>query len=307
MKDSSFETPVISLENVRKSYKGFDLGPMDLTVEPGHIVAVLGANGSGKSTLFEMLTNVTIPDSGEVKLFGRTYPRDEVAIKQRIGYVPERDVGHDHMSAKTLGEFVSYWYLTWDQASYENLIRRSGIDPKKQFRKLSKGMQRRLSLALAIACGPELLLLDEPTVGVDLLARKEMLRDIWRFVRGRGHSDRREGAPKTVVFATHAVEEARQIADQVAFLADGEFLGLYDKRALLDGWKTFLVHDSPDRYTPGVVEIERGSPTRIVTGSWRETAQDLSDQGMRIVRDEPVELDEILSLLMRRSREGQRA
>ena len=79
MKGTSLETPVISLENVRKSYKGFDLGPMDLKVEPGHIVAVLGANGSGKSTLFGILMNLLKPDSGKVNLFGLAYPKNEVA------------------------------------------------------------------------------------------------------------------------------------------------------------------------------------------------------------------------------------
>ncbi len=81
--------PVISLEGVRKSYKGgFELGPIDLRIEPGHIVAVLGPNGAGKSTLFGILMNVLHSDSGHVSLFGFDHPQDEVEIKRRIGYVP---------------------------------------------------------------------------------------------------------------------------------------------------------------------------------------------------------------------------
>jgi ABC-2 type transport system ATP-binding protein len=126
---------------------------------------------------------------------------------------------------------------------------------------------------------------------------------MWRFVRdGRDG----EGAQRTVVFATHAVEEARQIADQVVFLADGKFLGLHDKGALLDGWKTLLVDGRPEEVTPGVVELERGSPTRIVSDSWRETAEALSLQSLRVVREESVNLEEVLSHLMHTRREGRR-
>lgn len=302
MKGTPLQTSVISLENVSKSRKGgFHLGPINLEIEPGHIIAVVGPNGSGKSTLFGMLMNLLQPDSGTVNLFGLAHPRDEVAIKQRIGYVPERATGRDEMSARYLGDFVSYWYPNWDRELYENLIFRSGIDPRKKFGKLSKGYQRRILFALALATGPQLLLLDEPTAGVDLFARQEMLEDIWRFVR-----DERDGesTERTVVFSTHTVEEARQIADQVMFLADGEFLGLHDKDALLDGWKMLLVDGIPKENTPGVVELECGTPTRIVSDSWRETADALSAQNLRVVREASVNLEEALSHLMHESRGG---
>src|SRR5215204_2678443 len=207
--------PVISLRDVRKSYGDFELGPVNLEIEPGYIVAIVGPNGGGKSTLFGMLMNLIQPDSGEVSVFGLAYPEDEVEIKQRIGYVPERPVGHEEMSARALGEFVSYWYPRWDQGLYQDLLLRSEIDPDKRFGELSKGMQRRLSFALALATGSELLLLDEPTAGVDPFARREMLEDISRFMND---------GEKTVVLATHVMEEVRRIADYVVFLADGDFL-----------------------------------------------------------------------------------
>jgi ABC-2 type transport system ATP-binding protein len=305
VKGTPLKTSVISLENVRKSYKGgFELGPLDLEIEPGHVVAVLGPNGAGKSTLFGMLMNLLRPDSGTVNLFGLSHPRDEVAIKRRIGYVPEYAVYRDDMSASYLGDFFSYWYPNWDQGLYEDLVGRARIDPKKRFGKLSKGLRRRLLFALALAVGPQLLLLDEPTTGVDLFARQEMLEEIWRFVRD-GRDD--EGPQKTVVFSTQTVEEARQIADRVAFFADGEFLGLHDKGALLDGWKTLLVDGRPEESTPGVVGMESGSPTRVVSDSWRETAEALSAQGIRVVREASVDLEEILSHLIRKGRERQGA
>jgi len=286
--------PVISLEDVRKSYGGgFELGPIDLEVEPGRIVAVVGPNGSGKSTLFGILMNLLHPDSGHVSLFGRTYPQGEVEIKRRIGYVPERATGHDDLSATTLGEFVSHWYPRWNQDLYRDLLVRYGVDPHKRFDELSRGAQRRLSFALALAQGTELLLLDEPTAGVDSFGRQEILEDISRFVHlGAGL--------KTVVFATHVMEEARRIADYVAFLVDGKLLGYFEKDVLLKGWKTLWVDEVPGEDVPGIVEVEGGNPVRIVSDSPRETTETLSARNVRIVRKGRVDLEEILEYLMRR-------
>lgn len=296
------QAPVISLEGVMKSRGDFVLGPVDLAVEPGHVVAVLGPNGSGKSTLFGMLMNLLRPDSGEVALFGGRYPDDEVAIKRRIGYVPERPTGRDDMDAVALGRFVSRWYPRWDRRLYRDLLGRSGIDPGKRFGTLSKGMRRRLSFALALATSPELLLLDEPTAGVDPIARCEMLEEILNFVRDDVH-----GGDRTVVFATHVVEEARLIADYVVLLTDGKFLGLHEKDALLENWKTLWVDVEPEGTVPGIVEVERGSPARIVTNSRRETSEALLARNISIVRSRSFDLEGILSHLLRRGGERQRA
>ena len=287
------EGQIISLEGVEKSYGNFTLGPVDLGIEPGYVVAVVGPNGSGKSTLFRMLMGLSRPDAGKVALFGGGYPEDEVAIKQKIGYVPENAVGHDEMGARSLGRFVSHWYPTWDQELYDGLVARSGIEPGKKFRSLSKGMQRRLSFALAAANRADLLLLDEPTDGVDPFARREMLEDIAAHVHD---------GEKTVVLATHVMEEVRRIADYVAFLVDGDFLGLYEKDALLEGWRAYWVDGDPGAGLPGVVETQAGDPVRIVTDAPAETEAALARDRTRVIRSGALDLEEILSHLMRRSR-----
>jgi ABC-2 type transport system ATP-binding protein len=296
------QAPVISLEGVMKSRGDFVLGPVDLAVEPGHVVAFVGPNGGGKSTLFGMLMNLLRPDSGEVSLFGGRYPDDEVAIKQRIGYVPERSTGRDDMDAVALGRFVSRWYPNWDRRLYRDLLGRSGIDPGKRFGELSKGMRRRLSFALALAASPELLLLDEPTAGVNPFARREMLDEILSFAR-----DDARGGDRTVVFATHALEEARLIADHVVLLDDGKFLGLHEMDDLLESWKTLWVDVEPDGALPGIVEVESGSPARIVTSSRWETSEALLARGISIVRSRSFDLEGILSHILRQGGERQGA
>lgn len=297
------QTLAISLKDVRKSRGAFELGPVNLSIEPGYVVAVVGLNGGGKSTLFGLLMNLLQPDSGEIRLFGGSYPDEEVEIKRRVGYVPERPTGRDDMNAYALEKFVSRWYPHWDQRIYQDLLGRLGVDPGKRFGELSKGVQRRLTFALAMATSPELLLLDESTAGVDPLARREMLDEISAFV----HDDAREGDRRTAVFSTHAVEEARRIADYIVLLSHGEFLGLHEKEALLESWETLWVEGEPEGDVAGVVEVKCGSPARIVSNSPRETSEALRAQNKKIVRSRLLDLEEIVSHLLHQSRERQGA
>ena len=290
------QMPVISLNDVRKSYGAFELGPINLDIQPGFVVAIVGPNGGGKSTLFRMLMNLIQPTSGEIRLFGGAYPYDEVAIKQRIGYAPERSLGYDGLSPRALGEFVSHFYPRWDQRLYEDLLADVAIEPVKLFGELSTGTQRRLTFALALATGSELLLLDEPTAGVDPFARRQILEGISRFMMDERYGDR------TVVFATHVMEEVRRIADYVAFLVDGNLLGLFEKDALLEGWKVFWLDSEPEGDVPGMVEVEAGNPARIVSNSPRKTEEGLYAQNIRIVRSGALDLEEILTHLMGRGK-----
>lgn len=287
---------MVSLEGVTKSYGEFTLGPLDLTLAPGYAVAVVGPNGSGKSTLFRMLMGLSGPDSGVVSLFGLRYPDDEVEIKRRIGYVPEVATGHDDMTARELAAFVCRWYPRWDAGLYDRLLERFEIPARKRFGKLSKGMKRRLSFTLAAAREPELLLLDEPTDGVDPFARSAMLEELSGYLGGGP-----EPGERTVLFATHVMDEVRRIADYVVFVHDGVFLGLYEKDALQDSWRSLWVERAPESHLPGLVEVERGTPPRLVTDSPRKTREALEERGIGVVRSGPVDLEEILDHLKRQS------
>lgn len=289
--------PVISLEAARKSYPAFELGPIDLEIEPGCFVAIVGPKGGGKSTLMGMLMNLVKPTSGKISLFGGNYPTDEVAIKQRIGYVPERTLGYDDLSPKALRKLVSHFYPGWDQRLYEDLLADVAIEPGKKFGKLSGETRRLLIFALAAATGSELLLLDEPTAGVDLHARRRILEGASHFMKDGRYGDR------TVVFTTRVTEEVPHLADYVAFLAEGKLLGIFEKDAILQGWKVFWSNTEPEGDVPGVIEIESGDLTRIVSDSSRETEEALWAQNVRIVQSRALNLEEILSHLMRPSEE----
>ena len=290
--------PIISLRDVSKSYGAFELGPIDLDVEPGCVVAVVGPVGSGKSTLLKMLMNLVPPDSGEVSLFGGAFPEDEVAIKQKIGYAPERATGYEDLSPRTLRELVSYFYPGWDQKAYEVPLSGTEIEPDRPFEALSSGTQRLLMVALALAAGSELLVLDEPTAGLDPFARSRVLAGISRFIADERHRNR------TVVFATHAMEDVRLIADQIVFLVDGELLGHFEPGALQERWTAFWPERAPEGDVPGMVELDSDDPVRIVSDSPGETAEALRARNIGVLSTGALELEEILSHLMRRRAEG---
>lgn len=280
---------VLSVTKLSKSYGDFRLGPIDLDIEPGYVVAVVGPNGSGKSTLFRMLMNLISPDVGDVRLFGKSYDDGEVGIKQRVAYLPERSIGQETMTAAELGAFHARWYSSWNGTQYQAALKAMGIERGKPFGQLSKGMQRRLAFALATSTEADVLLLDEPTDGVDPFARRDMLADISRFM---------QQGDRTVLFATHNMDEVRRIADYVMFLVDGAFLGLFEKDALLEQWRTLWLDKAPATDTPGVVVVDTANPVRVVSSQWRETAEALEAQDVSIVRSSAIDLTEILAHLM---------
>jgi ABC-2 type transport system ATP-binding protein len=281
--------PLISVRNATKSYGNFTLGPVDFDIEPGYVVGVVGPNGSGKTTLFRMLLNLANPDDGEIELFDRSHPEHEVEIKQRIGYAPESPVGYEEMRPETLGRFVSYWYPRWNQKRYDELLWESDIPKNKPFGTLSKGQQRRVVFALARATEADLLLLDEPTAGVDPFARREMMGEISRYM---------QDGERTVLMATHVMEEVRRICDYILLVCDGRYLGLYEKDALVEQWRSLWVDRAPEGPLPGLVRVERGTPIRLITNGLHETNAALVQDGIRIVRSGPVDLEEILDYLM---------
>jgi ABC-2 type transport system ATP-binding protein len=279
---------VISVNGAEKRYESFQLGPIELDVEPGLIVALVGSNGSGKTTLFQMMMNTVLPDRGTIEVFGKRYEDFEVDVKRRIGYVPESSYSEEAgWRVRELVAFHSRWFPTWNQAKWVSLAERFEIDPKTNVKVLSKGMKRRLLFSLALAQEPDLLLLDEPSSGLDPYAWRIMLEEIGQYMAAGNRS---------VIMATHTIEEVRRLADYVAIIHKGQLLEYTDKDSLVDSWKTFWVGQPlPEpELLPGIVEWEEGPLMRITTNQAQQAEQALLEAGIAIVKRQQVELDEVL-------------
>jgi ABC-2 type transport system ATP-binding protein len=205
--------PILSIRNLRRSFgRVVAVDGLDLDVEEGEIYGFLGVNGAGKTTTIRMLMGIVTPDSGTIRLHGEVSKRTSMKQKQRIGYVSQEQVFYPWMTAEMLGRFVGGLYPTWDSAEFKRLLEVLEVPPKRKVSGLSGGMRVKLALALAIAPRPPLLILDEPTAGLDPVARREFLEIITHQAREYG---------RTTFFSTHLLDEVERAADRVGIIHHG--------------------------------------------------------------------------------------
>ena len=217
-------TIAIEIDKLTKDYEtGFlrkrkvrALDGLSLTVESGQIFGFLGANGAGKTTTLKLLMRLIYPTSGTARINGRDI--DDVSMHALIGYLPENPYFYDYLTAR---EFLTYCAELFGQdraereLRTEELLTRVNLEKKswdRQLRKFSKGMLQRVGLAQALVNAPRLLVLDEPTVGLDPIARA----DVWEFIAGL-----RRSSQTTVLMTTHYMEEADLYCDRVALMHHG--------------------------------------------------------------------------------------
>ena len=211
----------IRTERLSKRYKGIlAVNRLDLTVEQGELFALLGVNGAGKTTAIKMLSCLTRPTGGEAWLGGKSILSQTGEVKQRIGVSPQETAVAPNLTAEEnllLMCGVHGFSKEKSRQTAAELAEQLGLAPilHRRAGKLSGGWQRRLSIAMALVSQPEILFLDEPTLGLDVLARSD-LWDTVRSLKGR----------ITIVLTTHYLEEAEALSDRVGVMKDGRLLSL---------------------------------------------------------------------------------
>lgn len=211
----------IRTERLSKRYKDIlAVNRLDLAVEQGELFALLGVNGAGKTTAIKMLSCLTRPSAGEAWLDGKSILSQAAEVKQRIGVSPQETAVAPNLTAEEnllLMCGVHGFSKEKSRQKAAELAEQLGLAPVLHRRagKLSGGWQRRLSIAMALVSQPEILFLDEPTLGLDVLARSD-LWDTVRSLKGR----------ITIVLTTHDLEEAEALSDRVGVMKDGRLLAL---------------------------------------------------------------------------------
>ena len=178
----------------------------------GQIYGLVGANGAGKTTLIKHLLGLLRASTGFVRVFGRDPVRDPVGVLGRVGYLSEEREMPEWMRIDELMAYTQAFHPTWDASYARELLETFGLDPAKKIKELSKGMRAQAGLVAAVAHRPELLILDEPSSGLDAVVRRDILDAIVRTVADDG---------RTVIFSSHLLEEVELMSDHVTMLHGG--------------------------------------------------------------------------------------
>lgn len=209
--------PLVSLSNVSKRYgKLMVLENLNLQVKPGEIYGFLGRNGAGKSTAIRLMMGISPPTSGTVTVFDKPMKGSRCAKARRhIGFVAQEQTFYPWMTPKRLGKFMRGLYPDWSDERYRALLQRFQLPLDRKSGSFSGGMKARLALSMALASMPRLLILDEPTAGMDPVARREFLS----LVKGEV-----ENSDTTVFFSTHLIGDIESLADRIGILDGGRLV-----------------------------------------------------------------------------------
>ncbi|MEM6481505.1 MAG: ABC transporter ATP-binding protein [Pseudomonadota bacterium] len=221
-------SPIVDVQKLEKTYAGgFQaLRGVNLSIEPGEILALLGPNGAGKTTLISALCGITTPTGGSARVGGFDVQRDFRAARSMIGLVPQEVAIEPFEKVISTVQFSRGLFGKGrDDGLIEKLLRRLSLWDKREskIKELSGGMKRRVLIAKALCHEPRVLFLDEPTAGVDV----ELRRDMWSVVEDL------RGDGVTIILTTHYIEEAEAIADRIAVINKGEILLVEDKATLM--------------------------------------------------------------------------
>jgi|HubBroStandDraft_3_1064219.scaffolds.fasta_scaffold02808_3 ABC-2 type transport system ATP-binding protein len=208
--------PLLAAEGITVRYgRRTAVSDVTLAVSPGSVFALLGRNGAGKSSLVRCLLGELRPAAGRAWLLGCDAWRERAAAMAEVGVVPEEPNAPRAASARQLSRFCSRLYRSWDTGSFTARLTRFGVPLDLPFGQLSKGQRGQVSLALALAGSPRLLVLDDPTLGLDALARRSVFEELIGELADRG---------TTVFLATHELAAVEGIADRVAILEAGRLV-----------------------------------------------------------------------------------
>jgi len=241
---------VLEFGAVSKHYAGFALRGVSFSVPRGYIVGLVGPNGAGKSTLIRIALGLAAPDAGWVRAFGRDPREGGAAVRARIGFVHEAPSSYDYLSVARVAAIVASFYPTWDADRFGRLVADFGVPTRATVRSLSRGTRTKFALALALSHDAELLLLDEPTGGLDPVFRDSLLDRLSGII-----SDGRT----SVLFSTQITTDLERIADFILLVRDGRLLYSGPKDDILDRWA--VVRAGPELSA----ELAAAAPRGLVT------------------------------------------
>lgn len=286
--------PAVEIRGLRKSFPGFTLGPIDLTVPSGAIYGFVGPNGAGKTTTIDLIFGLGAKDAGSIHVLGLDHLRDEVAMKRSVGYVSPDLNFQPWGRVRKVIQFVRGFYETWDQTYCDQLLASLDVGLNDRVWSLSFGARIKLALVLALSWRPQVLILDEPTVGLDAISKQQVFSELLKAVQDED---------RTVLISSHGLTDIERFADHLGMIRNGRMIV---EGATADVIARFRMVDviangavSLDA-RPGVFVQHRDvNRWRLLVDLQHASLEWLVALGVTLVADAPVTLEELFIALGR--------
>jgi ABC-2 type transport system ATP-binding protein len=272
--------------DVIKTYPGFQLGPLNLELDPGMVLGYVGPNASGKTTTMHCLTGLVKVESGTMEVFGRRNDPNKPEWKFDIGYVGDMHVFYENWSGEKNLKFLSQFYPKWSDKLALDLAKRFDLPLDKKAKALSSGNRVKLSLVSALAHSPRLLLLDEPTAGLDPVVRTEVLDTLFEVL---------EDGERAIFYSTHILSDISRLADDLAFLDNGKVKLRTAKDDLTDNWRkiSFRLSGNNIRFEGAVRHWQEGMDHQVISSDYQATLRQLGELGAENILENRMTIDEI--------------
>jgi ABC-2 type transport system ATP-binding protein len=284
------ETVVEIAELSRRFGRTVALDGLGLDVPRGVVFGLVGENGAGKTTLIKHILGLLKAETGTVRVFGLDPVRDPVKVLAQVGYLSEDRDLPDWLRIDELLRYLRAFYPTWDDSFAEELRQQFDLDPSARIKTLSQGQRARTGLLAALAYRPDLLVLDEPSTGLDPIVRREILAAIIRTIAEEG---------RTVLFSSHLLDEVERVSDHVALIDHGRIVLCDPLDAIKAAHRRLTLRfDEPLSRPPALLGTSRWEGvghewTTVCRGSIEEIHGRVTGVGARIVEEHTPSLDEI--------------
>lgn len=233
----------LEVKGVCKSFPGFKLNNISLSLPKGYIMGLVGPNGAGKTTTIQLILNMLEKDAGEILVFGNDNVKSENIIKQSVGVVFDNIFYVDSWTVKDTEKAISIFYEDWKHKVFREMVKRFDLPQGKKVSELSRGMQMKLMLACAFSHNAKLLILDEPTSGLDPVTRDEFLEILQEYIKD---------GERSVLFSTHITADLERVADYITLINGGEMIYTGSTEDLLGSYR--LIKGRPQDLT---AELEK--------------------------------------------------
>jgi len=220
-------SPAFRIRGLRKALGGFLLEDVSFSLPRGFTMGLVGPNGAGKTTIIKLIMGLMQPDAGHIEILGLDARAEGARSREQVGFVYDVMPFYADVSLLDTKRAIAPFYRRWNEALFQELASTFDLPLSKRVKKLSQGMRTKFALALALSHDAELLILDEPTTGLDPVFRRELLHGLSGLLQDEG---------KSVLFSTHITSDLERIADYVTFIRDGRVLLSEDREVLEERW-----------------------------------------------------------------------